>query len=416
MEVWARRATGLHFRVFGWLVLVFVLVLGFIDPRGIGSAPALGGFAPVFDAGVYVQLSSQFAALVLSSAIVFVYSYFFVVRREHVHDVRGSQLAGTQALADNVFASQLSPSLLVAAWSSLKSFFTLHPNPDTRRRVVVDRDFILLSAMLYPAIVSGLQPLTLLLTAGWRGYFGVSEPSWNLGLTIAAGLLLYAVLRADIARLGLGLLLNPRRYWALLPVYAAVAGLATQIPRFVLEFLFGLRRGFSLGTIIERIWNGFVIGGSRIALMVAAILIMLASLTAVRIGAVGEENAGRWTLLDGVAMALVVTGAFTIASLSSAAFMLDVFLLCAGVALAYAGWFAVMCRCGGCSKSRLSALLLRTRCGCGHEHLPLLRRWITQPYERHLEPDSKGHGELVPSNSRASAEPPSQGEGNRIAC
>jgi hypothetical protein len=41
----------------------------------------------------------------LSSAIVFVYSYFFIVRPEHIHDFRGSQLAETDALAA-VFATQ----------------------------------------------------------------------------------------------------------------------------------------------------------------------------------------------------------------------------------------------------------------------------------------------------------------------
>jgi hypothetical protein len=389
VEVAARRVITLHFRVFGWLVLAFLLVLGFIDRRGIGSAPPFAGFVPVFDASVFIQLSSQFAALILSSAIVFVYSYFFVVRREHVHDVRGSQLASTQALADNIFAPQLTSGPLVGAWSGLKSFFTLHPNPRARRRVVLERDIILLSAVLYPAIVSGLQPLTLLLTAGWRDYFGIPVDAWNLALTVAAGLLLYAVLRADLARLGLGLLLNPRRYLLLVPVYAGVAGIATQLPRFVLEFLFGSRRGFSVAAIIERIWSGFLVGGSRIALMVAAILVVLACMNALRISAIGEANARRWPLFDGVAMALVATGAFTIASLSSPAFMLAILLLSAVIVVVHAVWFAIMSHCSGCRRPRLSALILRTQCACGREALPLLRRWTTQPYDRHLDPNSK---------------------------
>jgi hypothetical protein len=94
LEIWTRRAVTLHFRILGWLVAMFFLLLGFIDRRGIGSAPRLGGFAPVFDSTIYVQLGSQFTILVISSAIVLlVYSYFLIVRREHIHDFRGSQLA-----------------------------------------------------------------------------------------------------------------------------------------------------------------------------------------------------------------------------------------------------------------------------------------------------------------------------------
>jgi hypothetical protein len=202
-EIRARRAVALHFRILGWTIAIFCLVLGFIDRRGIGSRSPFGGFVPVFDATIYAQLSPQFAVLVLSSAIVFVYSYFFVLRREHMHDFRGSQLAGTDALA-GVFAVQRPGFQPIAA---LADFFTLHPNPLARARVIKGRDLILLSAILYPLVVSGLQPLTLLLATGWRAFFGVSKEVWNLNLTVASGLFLYAVLRADLARLGLGLLL-----------------------------------------------------------------------------------------------------------------------------------------------------------------------------------------------------------------
>ena len=381
VEIGTRRAVALHFRIFGWLVAVFLLLLGFIDRRGLGSAPPLGGFVPVFDTTIYVQLGSQFAVLLLSSAIVFVYSYFFIVRREHVHDFRGSQLAETDALAA-VFATQQADGFLAQLATAVKAFFALHPNPAARFRVLKRHDLILLSAILYPAVVSGLEPLILLLSAGWRDFFGVAPEIWNLGLTIAAGLFLYAVLRADLARLGLGLLLDTRRYALLVPVYALVAGVATQIPRFILEILFGLRRSFPLSVIFERIWNGSVVGGGRIALMTAAILALLAGLNAVRIAATGEANAGKWRMIDGVLSALIVAGAFTIASLSTVAFVLPVLSLCIIVALVYATWFSVVNGCIGCGRRRFSALRLGTRCGCGTEHLPMLRRWTTQPFEK----------------------------------
>jgi hypothetical protein len=384
VEIGTRRAVALHFRIFGWLVAIFVLVLGFIDRRGLGSAPALGGFVPVFDTTIYVQLGSQFAVLLLSSAIVFVYSYFFIVRREHIHDFRGSQLAETDALAA-VFATQQADGFLARLATAVKAFFTLHPNPAARFRALKRHDLILLSAILYPAVVSGLEPLILLLAAGWRDFFAVVPEIWNLGLTIAAGLFLYAVLRADLARLGLGLLLDARRYALLVPVYALVAGAATQIPRVILEILFGLRRGFPLSVVFERIWNGSIVGGRRIALMTAAILVLLACLNAVRIAATGEANAGKWRVIDGVLSALIVAGAFTIASLSTLAFILAVLLLCAIVALVYAIWFSAANGCSGCGRRRFSALRLGTRCGCGTEHLPMLRRWTEQQFEKQCD-------------------------------
>lgn len=385
-EIGTRRAVALHFRIFGWLCLIFLLVLGFIDRRGIGSAPALGGFVPIFDGTIYVQLVSQFAVLVLSSAIVFVYSYFFIVRREHFHDFRGSQLAESDALT-SVFAASRADSFPARLVAALKTFFVLHPNPTARYRVLKRHDIILLSAILYPAVVSGLEPLILLLTAGWRDFFGVARETWNLGLTVAAGLFLYAVLRADLARLGLGLLLDVRRYSLAVPVYALVAGAATQMSRVVLEISFGLRRGFPISDILERIWSGTIVGGGRIALMTAGILALLAYLNAVRIAATGEAHSGRGGVVDGVLSALIVTGAFTIASLTTLAFILSVSLFCLTIALVYVAWFLATNSCAGCGRRRLSALRIVTQCSCGREQLPLLRRWTTQPFEKQLTAD-----------------------------
>lgn len=386
LEIGARRAVTLHFRIFGWLVAIFVLLLAFIDRRGLSSAPPLAGFVPVFDSSIYVQLGSQFAVLALSSLIVFVYSYFFVVRREHIHDFRGSQLAETDRLAA-VFATQRPDSFMARLATAVKTFFALHPNPVARFRALKRHDFILLSAILYPLVVSGLQPLILLLTAGWRDLFGVAPERWNLALTVAGGLFLYAMLRADLARLGLGLLLDTWRYSLLVPVYALVAGAATQIPRAILEILFGLRRAFPFSVIVERIWSGSIVGGGRIALMTAAILALLACLNAVRIAATGEANAGKWRVIDTALSAMIVTGGFTIVSLSTSAFIIAVLLLCVIVALAYVIWFSATNGCSGCGRRRFLALRFRTKCGCGKEQLPMLRCWFTKSFEKQLDAD-----------------------------
>jgi hypothetical protein len=387
-EIKARRAVALHFRILGWTIATFCLVLGFIDRRGISSTPSFGGFVPVFDGTIYAQLSAQFAVLVVSSAIVFVYSYFLVVRREHMHDLRGSQLAGTDALV-HVFAAQ--PPVGFKLGATFKDFLTLHPSPRSRARVIKERDLILLSTIVYPLVVTGLvcslQPLTMLMAAGWRDFFGAPREVWNLGLTVTSGVILYTVLCSDFARLGLGLLLDAKRSVLFIPIYALLAGIATQFPRIILEILFGLRRDFSFGRIAERIWTGTLAGGGRIVIMIASIIALLACLNAIRIAAVGEVNAGRWSVIDRTISAVLVIGVFTITSLSTPTFILYVLTFCLLVFLLHATSFAIGCRCINCGRRRFSAMRLTTHCRCGQDHLILPKLWTKQPFEVQLNSD-----------------------------
>ncbi|MEE7505124.1 hypothetical protein [Methylobacterium mesophilicum] len=392
-EQTVRRLAMLHLRVLAWLVVVFALVLAFRDRRGLGSTPALGGFSLVLDPQAYLDVSSQLAALFLSAAVIFVYAYFFVVRREHGHDFRGSQLGATAALSERGFELQPT-SLRGRIGRAIREFKALHPTAARRRAVVRQRDFLLLSAIIYPAIVSATQPLSLLMLAGWRTFFGVERQIWNAWLTPFTGLLLYLVLRADIARLGMGLLLRPRRYILQIPVYATVAALSTQLPRFVLEFLFGMRQGFPLSEIIRRFWEGFVTGGSRVALLIGITLLLLAYLSALRIAAVGEARADRLSWLDATTGACVIVGAFAISLLSTATSVVAAMILLAPFIILHATVFGSLQGCRACrSRRRIDAILLRTRCPCGEERLPLSRRWVAEDFRDHLDP--------VPSNGQA---------------
>jgi len=394
VEIGARRLVVVHFRVLGWLLLIFLLVLGFIDPRGLGSAPRAWGFDPVWSPDPYRSMSYHGVLLALSSVVVLVYSYFFAVRREHLHDVRGSQLCGSSVLADRVFAKTMLPSERLKA---LRDFVRLHPTAQARRRVIRQRDFVLLSAFLYPVIVAGAQPLSLLLMTGWHDLFGIERHWWNLAITIATGMILYLVLCADIARLALDALLH-RTLMLKIMLYAAAAGAATQVPRLILEFVFGLRKGFPLDAILDRIWHGVASGGGKIATMVAVILLALAYLAAVRIAATGEDHAGRHAaLFHGVGL-IATVGAFSAASLTSMGFAVDVIGLSVFVVVIGMVFLAVRNQCPDCGRRRAGALLLRTACPCKHEHLPLLRRWSTRPYNEHLS------GSAPPILYRASPE------------
>lgn len=385
-EIITRRVVFLHFGVLSWLLLAFLVVIGFIDRTGGSADAGLRSWLPSVDPTIYLGLSAQFAALALSSAVVFAYSYFFVVRREHIHDIRGSQLAATDALARHVFARLIPTGILTRYLHAIGDFVRIHPSAAARRRVVVERDVLLLSAVVYPLIVTGVQPLSMLLTAGWRSYFSLDERWWNVGVTIMSGGLLYASLSADIARLALGLLLR-KRSWIRIALYATVAGFATQIPRVVLEIIFGMRRGFPIGLIVERIWVGSLIGGARIAVMVTALLIILAYLCSARIAAVGEAASGKWSRLYNGGAAVIVIGAFTIASLTSAIWIVHILAVVAGIGGGLVALFVLGTRCTSCGRMRRNALSLRARCACGHDLLHTLRHWFNQPYESHLDPE-----------------------------
>jgi hypothetical protein len=372
-EILIRRVVMLHFAVLAWLVFLFAVVIGFIDLRGIGSRPAYGGFEPVFATEIYKDLAEQFAVLLFASAIIFIYSYFFVVRREHIHDVRGSQLAGNSALAARVFEPEARKEGLLR---KLKDFLELHPTASARAGVIRQRDIILLSAILYPIIVSGIPgPLLQLLTAGWREVFAVRMEWWNLALTVTGGLLMYLILSADLFRLGLSATLR-RRTSLRIPLYAVCAALATQLPRVVLELIYGWRRDFPMSLVVERILNGLAFGGARLISMVALVLLGLGYLSAVRIAALGEDRAAGAVWLDRVWGAFILVGAFAIISLTSLGFIFHT----AGVIMVLVILRLLLLftfpHCTQCERRPWEALRLLTRCACGRERLGELRSLV----------------------------------------
>lgn len=145
-----------------------------------------------------------------------------------------------------------------------------------------------------------------------------------------------------------------------------------------------MRHEFSVDQIAGRIWSGTLIGGGRIALMTAAILGLLAFMNAVRIAAVGDTNVCKWSAIGDSLAAILVVVAFTIASLSSPSFMIDVLVFCAPLVFVYATWFVVACRCQDCGRPRVSAIRTSTRCSCGRDHLTVPKLWTRQPFEVQL--------------------------------
>ncbi|BBQ01251.1 hypothetical protein BSFA1_63790 (plasmid) [Burkholderia sp. SFA1] len=373
IESGVRRAVALHFCVLGWLVAVFTLTLGFVNPRGIGS-----GFEPVFDARLYFRLIPHALVLAFSTAIVFVYSYFFVVRREHIHDFRGCQLAGNDLLATRIFEAATTRDRF---GQGIVDFFRIHPTASARRRVLLTRDLILLSPLLYPLIVAGIMPTMLLLLAGWRDVFHIDPISWHVGLTIADGVMLFLLLRADIARLGLSVLVR-RRYLLLVPLYAITAGVATQIPRLLLEASTGIQKGRSMDAIARRTIADFMSGGLHVTVMIALTLVLLAYLTGVRIAVVGETRGTRRG--HDLMLAVIAVCAFTAISLQTAAFIFTVMVVAGGISMLYLLLILVTRRCVACGRHRLSALRLAPRCRCGHDLLPNIHVWTRQGYAHHL--------------------------------
>jgi len=82
---------------------------------------------------------------------------FFVIRREHIHDFRGSQLAGTDALAD---VSPTEGRRFAAGSILIDRFLHAASKSVPRGEPVGTGDMILLRRSCIRD-VSGLQPLTL---------------------------------------------------------------------------------------------------------------------------------------------------------------------------------------------------------------------------------------------------------------
>ncbi len=371
-EVLIRRLVGLHFRVIGWLVLVFIAALGFIDTLGIPQQMPFGGFLPIFDLNIYVRLTAHFAVLALSSFIIFLYSYYFVVRREHLHDLRGSQLVGSNVLADRVFEPIANSA---ASWRAIRDFFELHPSPARRAHVVRSREFILLSPVLFPLVLVSSLPIMILLATGWENYFGIARHWWNLGVTVGAGLLLYMILSADLARLGIAVVVYRGR-WVTVLTYSACAGVATQLSRIVIGGIYGWRDGVPVNELLVKIGSGIVLGGGRYALMIVAVLLGLAWLSGVRVAAQGEGGTLTGLAIDRMACAIIVIGAFSILSLQSLQYMIDVTVVIGVVVVFYVSWFVATNRCTMCGRWPWETLGLGTKCKCGHERLRELRRFV----------------------------------------
>ncbi len=368
-EILVRRGYSLHTRSLAWVVAVFALTLGFIDPGGLSSDTPYSGFMPVFSSMVYTGLPAQLLVLVLTWLIVLIFTHFYLVRREHLHDIRGSQLAGNDSLETQVF----DPQSRTAAWfDPLVDFFALHPTASQRSAILRRRDVILLSVAFYPFVVVGLQAYILLL-AGWPSFFAIELVWWNLGLTVFSGCLLYLLLAADLRRLALGTLLRRNAIVWQIPAYAFFAALATQLPRVLLEFVYGVRQGDMINEIVTRILFGLLSGGSNIIITMFVLLVASTYLYGVRLAANGERRFVGSRIIDHVAGLLLVTGGFVSISLTTDAYRLHTLTGIIGVVLVVVLLTSVSSRCGVCRRRLWGSLWLRAECACGNDTLPILR-------------------------------------------
>ena len=372
-----RRSFALHTRVLIWSVAVLGLTLGFVDPLGFPSDPPYFGFSPIFSSGVYIGLLPQLVVVVFSWLIALIYTQFYLVRREHLHDVRGSQLAGNDALALQVF----DPLSERSRWfDPLVDFVSLHPTPGQRAAIVRRRDIILMSVVLYPLVMTGLQPLILLLLAGWRSVFGVEILWWHLGLTVFSGCLLYLLLAADLRRLAIGALLRRKTILWQIPTYAGFAAVATQLPRIVLEFVYGIRNGNLINDIVTRTWAGLVSGGQNIIVSTFLLLVTTTYLYGVRLSVAGEARTCVNRGVEHVVGVLVVIGGFVSMSLTTTVFRVQALTGIVALALLVALVTSVRARCPACHTRRWSALWLQSRCSCGHDTVPMLRAIESNDY------------------------------------
>ncbi len=360
-EVRTRLLLSLHIKSLSLLVIIYLVALGFIDTLGVDYNGKLGGLAPTFTYEVYRPFQMHAIPLALSTIVIYVYTVFFLVRREHAHDIRGSMLAGNNVLADSVFEPN---SRKETFFSKINDFFGLHPSYSSRAQIVLNKDYILLSIVLYPLIVAGIQPLVLLLTAGWDNIFDIETNWWNLKITTISALFLFMILRADVVRIGLDWLINRPSPNKIL-FYVFSAGLATQLPRLIMQIVHGMRHEIPVSGIAFRFVDGLVHGGGKVILLLACVLVLCSYLCSVRLAAFGEQTSYFVRSFESIFVALIIVVGYMISSLTSISFLgMLIFLLCL-LSVVYLVVLIIFSDCKGCGKKRKNSVFLHSRCSCG---------------------------------------------------
>lgn len=374
-ETWLRRALSVYCILTAGLFASVWMMMVFLQPSEIGGR-LIAGIEPLIpkpSPDVLGRFGGHTIVMLLDVVAVIVFGFFFVARRELMHDFRASQLANSTALAKEFFAPRcytvIQRGILFRFLAKGRAFIGLHPSDCERAARIERRDFIALNAGLFPAIGGMLFPSLLLLTAPAQDIFGLSKGLANILALFVVAVLTFLVLRADSVRFGVSMVINRFSFRCFFQ-YCAVLGSFSILTGVLLSFWYFYRDGHAFEVLLSNC-VGLLVGGVRLFVLYSLALAVLSYLVAVRICALGDAKARPFALFfeQGIAAFVVLLGQTAI----SYAKMPRLAFVAAGLSLAVGMFGAIVfflfARCEHCKKLRWAVLRLSSRCnGCMYEH------------------------------------------------
>jgi hypothetical protein len=371
VETWARAALSIYVQSAAAVLATTVLLVGYLEPEVRDDGTAIAGFLPQWNPDLLPRFVIPIMIQALVSLMIVGLSYFVLIRRELLHDLRAMQLVRHQSLLTERFdpeckLRQTKPTLrrFGESWSEIRG---IHPTVCHRARVLAARDWVTLDSGVYPLIAGLLLTTPLLLLGPVLQALDVLEVPSNAIATIVGAGLIYCVTRADIGRFA-GLRLT-RRAWIVPWVrYCCAMAASSTFVGLLLGLWYGVRR---LG------WRAFVpvIEGQfeRFVSLLGFLMVLLIGLQLLvalwRLADADSEVSRLTRLLREGLIFLVILAAFTAISLSTAqaqtlAYAVTTVLFCIPLV------WALLSRCRHCAAYRLRALLsLKAVCrSCAYQY------------------------------------------------
>lgn len=371
-ETWARFSLLLYVRLSAAVLATMVILAAYLGPAVEENGRAIASLFPPSNSRALMAFVLPITFQVCISSAVVTFAYFLLIRREILHDLRATQLAGHFALIRRCFQPECQairgkPFLerLREIWRDSRG---LHPTACRRAQALQRQDWVLLDTGLYPLMAGFFISTPLLLAGPIAPVFEWDEHVRNWVATPIGGLLVYAVMRSDIGRFS-AQRIQGKPWLVSLIRYSAFAAAGSMIVGSIIVLRYSVvRAGWTQAALYV-----FEVQTPRIfaeMLFVFCLLLVGSYLVALRRliqGRHGRRPARTWMAESGLALAIV--SAFAVKSIPFTAVAAFLFALVLGSALLWAVAAAVRSRCDACGARRLDAMALRQSCSkCGQTH------------------------------------------------
>jgi hypothetical protein len=263
-------------------VAVF-LVLAFATPSDVTFTDGEGHPVPGLSWNWPPQrLSTAIGASYILFLVSSLLAYYYIVRREFVHDLRAEQLVPRSGAILTFFSNRLKfRSWMEALRHRLFYFSRFHPTPEARLKNLENRDEFFVDLLLYPALCAAFILFVPVIIWAVIGRLTGNGPALNLINVSLTGLSLFALLRSDTARFAASLA-NKTISWRRIVLYA-LAYCFGLIPYGLLTTLAALigRGSVNVGAVVVQALHG----SASLFVMLPPVLVALVFLQSMAIPA-----------------------------------------------------------------------------------------------------------------------------------